>query len=68
MCRGKIETLKKHLEDVIKGPDTNKAAKDDAVRLLAAVPKEGELFEWSRAIACKQDSGKAGKADKEASK
>ena len=67
MCRGKIETLKKHLEDVIKGPDTNKAAKD-AVRLLAAVPKEGKLFEWSRAIACKQDSGKAGKADKEASK
>ena len=68
MCRGKIETLTKHLEDVIKGPDTNKAAKDDAVRLLAAVPKEGKLFEWSRAMACKQDSGKAAKADKEASK
>ena len=67
MCRGKIETLQKHLEDVIKGPDTNKAAKNDAARLLAAVPKEGKLFEWSRAIACKEDSGKAGKADKEAS-
>ena len=61
MCRGKIETLKKHLEDVIEAPDTDKAAKDDAARLLAALPKEGKVFDWSRAIACKEDLGKAGK-------
>ena len=59
MSRRNVERLKADLQAVIEGPRTRKSAaiKDEAERLLATVPEEGKLFEWSRALVCKEDSG-----------
>ena len=66
MARGKVESLKEYLEDVIKSQNTTKypITKEEAAHLLAAIPKEGKLFGWTRAMACKEDSGKGSAAVK----
>lgn len=59
MSRRNVERLKKDLEDVVYGVGTRKstARKDEAARLLATIPEKGKLFEWTRAMVCKEDSG-----------
>ena len=59
MSRRNVERLKEDLEDVIYGVGTRKSAavKDEAARLLATIPKDGKLFEWTRAMVCKENSG-----------
>lgn len=44
---------------MIYGVGTRKSAvvKDEAARLLAAIPDDGNLFQWTRALVCKEDSG-----------
>lgn len=58
MSRRNVERLKEELKKVINGVSTTKsaAAKNEAARLLATLPKEGKLFEWTRAVACKEAS------------
>lgn len=58
MSRRNVERLKEDLENVVYGVGTRKSAaiKDEAARLLATIPKDGKLFEWTRAMACKEDS------------
>ncbi|KAL9074440.1 MAG: hypothetical protein Q9161_002228 [Pseudevernia consocians] len=59
MSRRNVERLKEDLEDVIYGVGTRKSAavKDEAARLLATIPKDGKLFEWTRAMVCKENPG-----------
>ena len=66
MAKRHVEHLKAHWETVANRPGTRKSAakKDEAVRLLATIPKEGKLFEYSRALVCKEDSGDGSAADK----
>lgn len=68
MARANVERLKEDLESTIKGVSTRRSAavKTEAARLLARIPEEGKLFEWTRAMVCKEDfvddsaAGKAG--------
>ena len=57
MSRRNVERLKKDLEDVVFGVGTRKttARKDEAARLLGTIPEKGKLFEWTRAMVCKED-------------
>lgn len=41
------------------------AIKDEAARLLAMIPTEGKLFEWTRAMVCEGESGNESAAGKE---
>ena len=66
MSRRNVERLKADLEIAIDGVSTRRSAvvKAEATRLLATIPKEGKLFEWTRAMACKEglcDHSTAGK-------
>ena len=67
MSRRNVERLKKDLENVIFGVGTRKtaAAKDEAARLLATIPENGKLFEWTRAMVCKENLGKGSAAGRE---
>ena len=58
MSRRNVEKMKEDLETVIYGVGTRKTAgvKDDAARLLATIPDDGNLFQWTRALVCKEDS------------
>ena len=68
MSRRNVDKLREDLETVIYGVGTRKSAalKDEAARLLATIPDDGNLFQWTRAMVCKEDSrnnfvaGKAG--------
>ena len=66
MSRRKVEKLREDLETVIFGVGTRKTAgaKDQAARLLASIPDDGNLFQWTRALVCKEDSRKDPVADK----
>ncbi|CAF9913671.1 MAG: hypothetical protein ALECFALPRED_008937 [Alectoria fallacina] len=56
MSRRNVERLKADLEKAIDGVSTRRSAavKAEATQLLATIPKEGKLFEWTRAMACKE--------------
>ena len=58
MSRRNVDKLREDLETVIYGVGTRKTAgvKDDAARLLATIPSDGNLFQWTRALVCKEDS------------
>lgn len=66
MSRRNVDRLKGDLEDTTQGVSTRKSAavKAEAARLLATIPKEGKLFEWTRAMVCKEDSGDGSAAGK----
>ena len=53
-----MEAYKKTLEKTIYGVGTRKSAagKDEAAQVHAAIPKEVELFEWARKMACREDA------------
>ena len=57
MSRRNVDKLREDLETVIYGVGTRKTAgvKDDAARLLASIPDDGNLFQWTRALVCKED-------------
>lgn len=56
MSRANVERFKKDLESTIEGVSTRRSAavKAEASRLLATIPEEGKLFEWTRAMVCKE--------------
>ncbi len=58
MSRRNVERFREDLENVIYGVGTRKfaAVKDEAARLLATIPTDGNLFEWTRAMACKKNT------------
>ena len=66
MSRRNVERLKQDLESVIEGVGTRKTAavKDEAARFLATIPKEGKLFEWTRAMVCVEDGGSGSATEK----
>ena len=66
MSQRKVDKLRKDLETVIYGVGTRKTAgaKDDAARLLATIPDDGNLFQWTRALVCKEVSEKDPVVDK----
>ena len=68
MSRRNVDKLREDLETVIYGVGTRKTAgvKDDAARLLATIPDDGSLFQWTRALVCREDSKKDPGADKAA--
>ena len=56
MSRANVQRLKEDLENTIKGVSTRRSAavKADASRMLATIPEKGKLFEWTRAMVCKE--------------
>ena len=70
MSRRNVERFRQDLENVIFGVATRNTAaiKDEAARLLAMIPTEGKLFEWTRVMVCKGGSGNDSAAGKEWSK
>ena len=66
MSQRNVDKLREDLESVIYGVGTRKTAgvKDDAARLLATIPDHGNLFQWTRALVCKEDSENDPVADK----
>ena len=68
MSQRNVAKLREDLETVIYGVGTRKTAgvKDDAARLLATIPEDGNLFQWTRALVCKEVSEKDPVAEKAA--
>lgn len=68
ISRRNVDKLREDLETVIYGVGTRKTAgvKDDAARLLATIPDDGDLFQWTRALVCKEDSKHVPVAEKAA--
>lgn len=58
MARRNVERFRRDLENVVFGVATRKtmAIKDEAARSLAMIPTEGKLFEWTRAMVCREYS------------
>ena len=66
MSRRNVNKLREDLETIIFGVGTRKTAgaKDQAARLLASIPNDGNLFQWTRALVCKEDSKRNPVVDK----
>ena len=61
--------MREGLEDIIKSPSTKESAvaKHKAAQMLAVIPDERKLLEWSRGLVCEENSVDGSAAGKEGS-